>query len=64
MRRQYLRTKILGIRFHQPPTTLDLAGVTTLKRTDYALKLEVDTTMIPIEAVMQEILQVGTGNNW
>ena len=60
MRRRYLGSKILGVRFHGPPAPIELPGVTALKSTGYALKLEVDTHVTPIEAVMQEILRAGS----
>ncbi len=60
MRRQFLRNKILGVRFTGIPTPIDLPGVTTLKSTDYALKLEVDTTLTPIEQVMGAVMAAGS----
>ena len=60
MRRRYLATKILGVRFAAPPSRIDLPGVTTVKATEYAFKLQVDTTITPIEAVMVEVLKAGS----
>lgn len=60
MRRQFLNAKILSVRFHEPPTPIILPGVTPLKTTPYALKLEVDTTVTPIEQVMSAILHAGS----
>lgn len=60
MRRQFLRNKILGVRFNGIPTPIDLPGVTTLKSTPYALKLEVDTTLTPIEQVMAAVMAAGS----
>jgi ABC-2 type transport system ATP-binding protein len=60
MRRRYLATKILGVRFAAPPTPITLPGVTTVKATEYALKLNVDTTITPIETVMIEVLKAGS----
>lgn len=60
MRRQFLRNKILGVRFNGVPTPIDLPGVTTLKSTPYALKLEVDTTLTPIEQVMSAVMAAGS----
>ncbi len=59
MRRQFLRNKILGVRFHEEPTPIDLPGVTALKSTPYALKLEVDTGITPIKQVMEAVMQAG-----
>src|SRR5262245_19861898 len=60
MRRQYLGSKILSVKFAAPPTPFSLPGVTVLKATEYALKLEVDTQVTPIEAVMNEVLRAGS----
>jgi ABC-2 type transport system ATP-binding protein len=57
MRRQYLGSKIISVKFHAPPAAFTLPGVTTLKATEYALKLEVDTRETPIEVVMNEVLK-------
>jgi len=59
LRRQYLGSKILSVKFHAAPTAIDLPGVTTLKSTEYALKLEIDTRITPIEQVMTEVLRAG-----
>ncbi len=60
MRRTYLGSKVLSVKFHEPHAVIDLPGVTTLKATEYALKLEVDTHVTPIERVMVEILRAGS----
>lgn len=59
MRRQYLGSKVLSVKFHAPPAGIALPGVITLKAADYALKLEVDTRVTPIERVMNEVLRAG-----
>jgi ABC-2 type transport system ATP-binding protein len=59
MRRQYLGSKILSVKFHAPPAPIELPGVTTLKASEYALKLEIDTRIMPIERVMTEVLRAG-----
>jgi ABC-2 type transport system ATP-binding protein len=60
MRRQYLGSKILSVKFHNSAPQINLPGVTQLKKNEYALKLEVNTSMAPIEAVMSHILQAGS----
>jgi len=60
LRREYLGSKVLSVKFHAPPAVIDLPGVTTLKSTEYALKLEVDTRVTPIERVMIEVLRAGS----
>jgi len=59
LRRQYLGSKILSVKFHAVPTVIDLPGVTTLKSNEYAFKLEIDTRVTPIEQVMAEVLRAG-----
>jgi ABC-2 type transport system ATP-binding protein len=59
MRRRYLGSKVIGVKFHAPHSGIDLPGVTTLKATEYALKLEVDTRVTPIEVVMSAVLRAG-----
>ncbi len=59
LRRQYLGSKILSVKFHAAPAPIELPGVTTLKAAEYALKLEVDTRVMPIERVMAEVLRAG-----
>jgi ABC-2 type transport system ATP-binding protein len=59
MRRHYLGSKVLQVRFASPPGEIELPGVTTLKRAEYALKLEVDTRETSIEAVMHAVLGAG-----
>jgi ABC-2 type transport system ATP-binding protein len=59
LRRQYLGAKVLSVKFHEPPAPFALPGMTTLKATEYALKLEVDTRVTPIEQVMAAVLRAG-----
>jgi ABC-2 type transport system ATP-binding protein len=59
LRRQYLGSKVLSVKFHEPPKPISLPGVSTLKSSEYALKLEVDTRVMPIEQVMGEVLRAG-----
>ncbi|MBC1238395.1 ATP-binding cassette domain-containing protein [Nostoc sp. 2RC] len=60
MRRQYLGSKILSVKFHTSPAEISLPGVTQLKASEYSLKLEVKTRITPIETVMTQILQAGS----
>ncbi len=60
LRRQYLGSKVLSVKFHEPPMPFNLPGVSTLKASEYALKLEVDTRVTPIEQVMTEVLRAGS----
>ncbi|MEH1921880.1 ABC transporter ATP-binding protein [Nostoc sp.] len=60
MRRQYLGSKIISVKFHTSPAQISLPGVTQLKAGEYGLKLEVNTDITPIETVMTQILQAGS----
>ena len=60
MRRQYLGSKILSVKFHTSPAQISLPGVTQLKAGEYGLKLEVNTRITPIETVMNQILLAGS----
>jgi ABC-2 type transport system ATP-binding protein len=60
MRRDYLGTKILSARFHGEYSSIDLPGINILKTGNYAMKLEVDTSLITIEKVVKAVLELGT----
>jgi ABC-2 type transport system ATP-binding protein len=59
VRRQFLASKVLDVKFHAPHTSVVLPGVTTLEATEYSLKLEIETQTTPIEQVMNEVLKAG-----
>ncbi|HEY9869849.1 MAG TPA: ATP-binding cassette domain-containing protein [Candidatus Obscuribacterales bacterium] len=59
VRRRYLGSKVLSVKFHERPATVELAGVSVVKTSDYALKLEVDTRIAPIELVINKVLEAG-----
>jgi ABC-2 type transport system ATP-binding protein len=49
----------LSVKFHDQPAPFVLAGVTVLKASPHTLKLEVDTTKVSIQIVMNEVLKAG-----
>lgn len=57
MRRDYLGTKVLEVKFHDSVPEINFSGVTVVERSDYVLKLEVDTSRTPIQKVMSEVVQ-------
>lgn len=60
LRQQYLSEKILSVQFHTPVALFPaLPGVRSLEATEYALKLKIDTQVMPIEQVISQILQAG-----
>lgn len=60
MRRQYLGAKVLSVKYHDNPSSLDFPGATIVKSSQYAVRLEVDTQVTSIEAVMEHILKAGS----
>jgi ABC-2 type transport system ATP-binding protein len=57
VRKQYLGTKILNVQFQEPPDEIVLAGVTVLFRSAYELKLEIDTTITPVQNAIARVLE-------
>ena len=57
LKRQYLRRKIIDVRFAAPLTApFALPGVQTLKQGTYGLKLEFDGREMPVEQVVQQVM--------
>jgi ABC-2 type transport system ATP-binding protein len=57
LKRQYLRRKILSVRFAEPLTApFRLPCVTTLKQGTHGVKLEFDGREIPVETVVQQVM--------
>lgn len=57
LKRQYLRRKIIDVRFGQAlAQPFVIPGVTTLKQSTYGVKLEFDSREIPVEDVVQRIM--------
>ncbi|MBP6472951.1 MAG: ATP-binding cassette domain-containing protein [Chloroflexi bacterium] len=57
LKRQYLRRKIIDVRFAEPLTApFVLPCVETLKQGTYGVKLEFDGRDIPVETVVQQIM--------
>jgi ABC-2 type transport system ATP-binding protein len=57
LKRQYLRRKIIDVRFATPLTEpFALPCVQTLKQGTYGLKLEFDSREIPVEQVVQQVM--------
>ncbi|MBS2001680.1 MAG: ATP-binding cassette domain-containing protein [Cyanobacteria bacterium SZAS LIN-5] len=59
MRRQYLGAKVLSVKYHDHPGSLEFPGATIVKSSQYAVRLEVDTQVTAIEAVIEHILKAG-----
>lgn len=59
MRRQYLGTKVLSVKYHEAARELEIPGVSVIKSSQYALRLEVDTQANSIESVIDSVLKAG-----
>ncbi len=58
LKRQYLRRKIIDVRFnHQLTEPFSIPGVTTLKQGKYGVKLEFDSHETPVDKVVQQIIE-------
>jgi|AGTN01.1.fsa_nt_gi ABC-type uncharacterized transport system, ATPase component len=57
VKRHYLGSKILSVKFDGEPSSVELPGVNTLKTSYHTMKLEVDTDVIAIEKVMTAIMK-------
>ena len=57
VRCRYFGSKILRIQFQEPAPLIELPGVTLISRSEYELKLEIDTRVTPIPQVIGRILQ-------
>jgi ABC-2 type transport system ATP-binding protein len=56
MRRALLGTKVLDVRFEQPPGDVQVEGARLVKLTGAGAKLEVDTGVRPIRSVLDDLL--------
>ena len=56
MRRALLGTKVLDVRFEQPPDDVRVEGARLVKLTGAGAKLEVDTSIRPIRSVLDDLL--------
>jgi ABC-2 type transport system ATP-binding protein len=57
VRRRYLASKILQVQFQEAPGSIELSGAKILQSYGYELKLEIDTTVASIPAVIGRLLQ-------
>ena len=56
MRRALMGTKMVDVRFEQPPDTVEVDGARLVKLTGSGAKLEVDTGKRPIRSVLDDLL--------
>lgn len=64
LKRQYLRRKIIDVRFGEPLTEpFAIPGVNTLKQGTYGVKLEFDSRQVPVERVVQQVMATKPTND-
>jgi ABC-2 type transport system ATP-binding protein len=56
LKRDFVHTKTISLKLAEPWQGLDVAGVELLKHKGYGVKLQVDTTTVPIEEVVSQLL--------
>lgn len=57
LKRQHLRKKIVDVRFGEALTKpFSLSGVNVLKQGDYGVKMEFDSSQVPVEKIIQQII--------
>jgi ABC-2 type transport system ATP-binding protein len=57
VRRQYLGSKVLRVQFQEQPVDFSMPGLRVIQRSGYELKLEVDSAVTPVAAVIEAILR-------
>jgi ABC-2 type transport system ATP-binding protein len=56
LKRHYLKTKVVSARLGQPIDEFQLPGVRFLKHREHGVKIQVDTTLTPVEAVISQLM--------
>ena len=56
LKRSYVRSKTVSLKLGQPFEGFDMEGVRVAKHKGYGVRLEVDTDVVPIDAVMARLL--------
>jgi ABC-2 type transport system ATP-binding protein len=56
LKRHYLRTKVVSVRLGQPIEEFTLPGVKFLKHRDHGVKIQIDTTLTPVETVISTLM--------
>jgi len=57
VKRNYLDSKVISVKFREEPSGIDMDGVETLKSSYHSVKLAVDTSLVSIEAVISQVLK-------
>ncbi len=56
LKRNYLKTKVVSVRLGQPIDEFHLPGVTFLKHREHGVKIQVDTSVTLVEAVISQLM--------
>jgi len=56
LKRHYIHSKTISLKLGEAWQGIDLPGVEVIKHTEYGVKLEVDTTAVPIDQVVAQLL--------
>jgi ABC-2 type transport system ATP-binding protein len=56
LKRHHLKTKVISARLGQPIDEFQLPGVRFLKHREHGVKIQVDTTLTPVEAVISQLM--------
>ncbi|MGD9682084.1 MAG: ATP-binding cassette domain-containing protein [Candidatus Obscuribacterales bacterium] len=57
VKRNYLDSKVISVKFREEPSNIAMEGVETLKSSYHSVKLAVDTSLVSIEAVISQVLK-------
>lgn len=57
LKRRYLQVKVVDLRLHEPAELPPVEGVQVLKQRGCGVKLEVDTTRVPIDRALAEVFR-------
>lgn len=57
VKRNYLDSKVISVKFREEPSNIAMEGVETLKSSYHSVKLAVDTSLVSIEAVISRVLR-------
>ncbi|NLO87351.1 MAG: ABC transporter ATP-binding protein [Firmicutes bacterium] len=56
LKRHYLKTKVISARLGQPIEEFQMPGVRFLKHREHGVKIQVDTALTPVEAVISRLM--------
>lgn len=57
LKRQYIKEKLVSVRFEEKVENVDIENVEVLKSGGYGAMIKVDTTKVPIRSVLEDLVQ-------